>query len=420
MRIRVPDAVLVSVAVGAPAVAMLELSTPMLMTRPPSYRELHLAWRTRTPLAATGLASVAALVARATRGRTPQRTVRGTAAGLLGLTTAAALTYDPWLFAPRHRRTRRHPATEADQVLGADTEVIGVRLNGQARAYPARALARPHIVTDVLGGDSVAISYCGLTNSAIAYRLGEAGDRMRLSVLSAPRNNILYRERCTGSLIQQLLPEIAHGALSGQPLTTTPVVYTTWAAWHELAPDTTLADSPVQSPIDRMITRFMRDEHRRTRIRSRTLLATGTVDNRVPAKTQLLGLVADGDAAAYTRAALRAEPVINDALGNQPIVALYEPTTDIATAFRRNLGGRILEFRPVAPDSASPHGGIAQDADTGSTWNVLGRCVSGLRTGQQLQAVSFSFDKPFWFAWAAYHPHTRLHATPDEITAHPQ
>ncbi|MBC3193973.1 DUF3179 domain-containing protein [Pseudonocardia sp. C8] len=414
MRTSVGEAALATTAVGAPALAAAELSTPMLMARPPGYRELEIAWRGRIPLAATGVISAAALVGRAVRGRAPRRTALTTVVGLLGVSAGAAVSYDPWLFAPRRGRPQVRPAAEADRVLGSDTEVLGVRLNGQARAYPARALARPHIVTDILGGEPVAVSYCGLTNSAIAYRLGEGRTRMRLSVLSAPRNNILYREHSTGSFVQQLLPEIAHGELLGQRLTTVPVVYTTWAAWQELAPETTLADSPVRSPGDRLVTSLMRAEHTRTRSRSRTLLATDSVDERIPAKTQLLSLVEDGDAIAYTRAALHAQPVINDVVGTQPTVAFYEPSRDIATAFRRHMDGRPLEFRPATPTTGGYE--VAEDTDTGSTWDVLGRCIRGPRGGQQLQATPFSFDKPFWFAWAAYHPHSRLHATPDELT----
>jgi hypothetical protein len=39
------NATLAAVSVGAPALALLELSTPMLIARPPSYRELDAAWR---------------------------------------------------------------------------------------------------------------------------------------------------------------------------------------------------------------------------------------------------------------------------------------------------------------------------------------------------------------------------------------
>jgi hypothetical protein len=420
-RTRPLDAGLAGVAVGAPALALLELSTPMLIARPPSYLELQTARRAGKPLAGTGVAAALALGVRATRGQASRRLWLATVAGVAGVAVAAGATYDPWLFAPRRRPVRVRPATAAEEVLGGDTEVIGVRVNGEARAYPARMLARPHILTDTLGGEAIAVSYCGLTNSAIAYRTTTGDGDMGISVLSAPRNNILYRERDSGSLVQQLLPEVAYGPAAGRPLTTIPVVYTTWNAWRQLAPDTTLAESRYESHWDRLVSAVMRREHMRTRDRPATLLATGEVDHRLPRKTQLFGLVHSGQAAAYTRRRLQADPVINDTVGDEPIVVLHEPTSGISMAYQRRLNGQTLDLRPTASiEDNNSGGGLATDVDTGSTWDVLGRCLHGPRAGDQLQAVPFSFDKPFWFAWAAYNPHTRLHATEAELAdGHP-
>jgi hypothetical protein len=51
----------------------------------------------------------------------------------------------------------------------ADREpVIGLVLNGDARAYPLRVLIWHEIVNDTVGGIPVAVTYCPLCNSAIA------------------------------------------------------------------------------------------------------------------------------------------------------------------------------------------------------------------------------------------------------------
>jgi hypothetical protein len=411
---RMLNAALAGISIGAPTLALAELSTPMLILRPPRYRELEVAFRSRRPLVAAGMLAAIGLVAQAARGRAPRRLAGSVAAGMAGLRMAAPAVYDPWLFAPRQHPVRIRPAPAAREVLGADTEVIGVRVNGQVRAYPARMLARPHLLTDTLGGEPIVVSYCGLTNSAIAYRAAGPTSPIRMSVLSAPRNNILYRQDATGGLVQQLLPQIAHGPGSGQPVATVPVVYTTWSTWQKLAPDTTLADSRFESVWDQLVTALMRREHLRSRARARTLLAAGEVDERLPRKTQLFALVESGAACAYTRRFLRSERVVNDAVGGEPVVVFYEPSTDVAMAYRRRTDDRVRNFRPVST-SSDPTAALASDVDTGSTWSVLGRCVHGPLAGHQLQPVVFSFDRPFWFAWAAYHPETRLRAAPGEL-----
>jgi hypothetical protein len=165
---------------------------------------------------------------------------------------------------------------------------------------------------------------------------------------------------------------------------------------------------------DQLVTALMRREHLRTRARARTLLAAGEVDERLPRKTQLFALVESGAACAYTRRFLRSERVVNDAVGGEPVVVFYEPSTDVAMAYRRRTDDRVRNFRPVST-SSDPTAALATDVDTGSTWSVLGRCVHGPLAGHQLQPVAFSFDRPFWFAWAAYHPETRLRAAPGEL-----
>ena len=69
------------------------------------------------------------------------------------------------------------------------------------------------------------MSYRGLANSAIVYGETEAGAAPALSVVSAPNGNILCREARTGSLVQQLKPEIAYGPEAGLSLRTLPVAY---------------------------------------------------------------------------------------------------------------------------------------------------------------------------------------------------
>jgi hypothetical protein len=239
---------------------------------------------------------------------------------------------------------------------------------------------------------------------------------LEMSVLSAPRNNILYRDGLSGSLVQQLLPEMAHGPAAGRLLATVPVVYTTWEAWRQLAPDTTLADSRYDSPWDRIVTTVMRREHMRTRARPATLLATGEVDHRLPRKTQLFGLVHSGQAVAYTRRLLQTQLVVNDMVADLPIAMLHEPSSGISMAYQRHLDERTLDLRPAASSTdPAPADAVAVDTDTGSSWDVLGRYLHGPLADHQLQPVPFSFDKAFWFAWAAYHPQTTLHASREEM-----
>jgi hypothetical protein len=68
-------------------------------------------------------------------------------------------------------------------------------------------------------------------------------------------------------------------------------------------------------------------------------------------------------------------------------------------AFRAELDGRPLTFRPDGADAF-------RDVQTGSRWTVVGEAVAGPLAGRRLERVEHL--DTFWFAWAAFHPDTRL------------
>ena len=57
-----------------------------------------------------------------------------------------------------------------EQRLGDKEPVIGLSINGDARAYPLSILMFHEIVNDVVGGVPVAVTYCPLCNTSIVFR----------------------------------------------------------------------------------------------------------------------------------------------------------------------------------------------------------------------------------------------------------
>ncbi len=52
--------------------------------------------------------------------------------------------------------------------LKSKDRVLGIELNGVARAYPIRILNYHEIVDDAFGGSAVVVTYCPLCNSGVA------------------------------------------------------------------------------------------------------------------------------------------------------------------------------------------------------------------------------------------------------------
>jgi hypothetical protein len=148
-------------------------------------------------------------------------------------------------------------------------------------------------------------------------------------------------------------------------------------------------------------------------INSPPFLFSGQVNGRYTAKTRLVGLQSGRDAVAVLLSALRHRKVIDLTLAGRPVVVWWQPGTASALssgtiaggtdvgatgAFSPVVDGRRLHFRPAASGF--------RDRETGSHWSVLGHADAGPLAGQNLTPVTHA--DTFWFAWAAFRPHTRV------------
>lgn len=102
----------------------------------------------------------------------------------------------------------------------APTEpVIGLEVNGVARAYPLRVLTWHEIVNDVIGGVPVAATYCPLCNAAIVFDRRVDGRVLEFGTTGKLRNSdLIMYDRQTESWWQQFLGEGIVGEMTGKRL----------------------------------------------------------------------------------------------------------------------------------------------------------------------------------------------------------
>jgi hypothetical protein len=135
----------------------------------------------------------------------------------------------------------RTPPAVAAEAAGLDDaeEVVGVVVNGAARAYPLGALGDPrrHVVNDLVGGAPVSVAYCDRTDCIRTYtgpgaaplRVGIAG--MRDGGLVVKLDGVYYDHR-SGRVVE--------GPPGAAPLPHDPVPWTrtTWGRWRREHPAT--------------------------------------------------------------------------------------------------------------------------------------------------------------------------------------
>ncbi len=117
--------------------------------------------------------------------------------------------------------------------------VLGVEINGKARAYPIRILNWHEIVNDVHNSKPIAVTFCPLCGSGIVYDATFNGKAHKFGVSGLLYNSdVLLYDRETETLWSQILSEGISGKLVGSKLKIIPSSHTSWEDWKTKYPDT--------------------------------------------------------------------------------------------------------------------------------------------------------------------------------------
>jgi hypothetical protein len=272
-------------------------------------------------------------------------------------------------------------AAGADDYLDGGDIVFGLVENGVARAYPQRILVWHEIVNDDFGGLKLAVTYCPLTGTAIAFERGdtEFGVSGRLV-----NSNLVMYDRDTDTWFPQVLAIGIQGPHTGSALVERPMVWTTWQRWRDAHPDTEVLST--QTGFAR---NYNRDPYGAYNPRSGyyapdsgTMFPLMNEDQRFPPKSVVLGARTSEAAVAVPLDKLRAAGRLELEAGSETFTVLHDPALDTGYMFR----GRT--------DAQAAIGG---SGPRGVSWPE----------GEALEPVN-SFEA-MWFAWAAFYPETTVH-----------
>jgi hypothetical protein len=269
------------------------------------------------------------------------------------------------------------------------------------------------IVNDVVDGVPVAVTFCPLCNTAIAFertlddRVLDFGTTGRLRY-----SNLIMYDRQTESWWQQATGEAIAGEFAGRQLDFYPASLISWA------------DFKTAHPGGKVLSRetgFARDYGRNPYtgyddVNNTPFLYDGPqTPGQLPPMARVVTVELNGEAVAYPYEVLQEAHVVNDVIGDAPVAVLWSPGTASAldagsvasgrdvgagVVFSRELDGQTLDFF---------HDGKIIDEQTGSEWNVLGQATAGPLAGKQLTPIVGV--NHFWFSWAAFRPNTRIYAS---------
>jgi len=269
--------------------------------------------------------------------------------------------------------------------------VIGLKINGDTKAYPLFIMVWHEIVNDNVGGVPIAVTYCPLCFTNQVFERILDGQQVEFGTSGKLYNsNLVMYDRLTNSYWSQALGMAITGEYTGSSLKKIPFDIMTWKDWTNLYPETLVMTTSTGH-----VRAYGVDPYGDYYTDPRILFPVDYEDDRMPPKETILGFHQDGNFKAYKQNDLESTVLLNDNVGDTSLL-LISFYSGNARAFDRTLNDRVLEFEFV--------NGQIIDSDSKSIWNYDGQAISGKLTGEKLDRLSF--DPGFWFEWVAFHPTT--------------
>jgi hypothetical protein len=242
--------------------------------------------------------------------------------------------------------------------IEGDTMVVGIEIGGDAHAWQVQTLVPHHIVHDRVGDRPVIAAWCAVCNSGMVYDGTVEGQSLHFDPEAVWRQNMVMRDRETGTLWQHATGEALVGPLDGTHLDVLGGQLMTWSAWTADHPETTVTRETTEREWGGVLPkettyRVLADGGLLTAIVPRLARR----DDRLGPLTEVVGVELDGHAKAYPLETLERRGSVEDDVGGVPVRVTFDrrrnridvEATDAAASFKRT---RWLEWAEFHPETA--------------------------------------------------------------------
>ena len=286
-----------------------------------------------------------------------------------------------------------------------------VQFNDEVRFYPLSILTRHEIVNDRFGDQPVVVTFCPLCNTALSFDPRVDGEVLRFGVSGLLRNSDLVMwDESTTTLWQQVTGEAIVGELAGTQLDIIPTSLVSYGDAVENFPEALSLSRATGFNIQYGTNGYVGYSSS-----PQPFLFNGELDPRFPALSRVVSVSVEGEDKGYPFGTISEVGAVNDTVGGADVAVLWGGDTadalDAASiadaaaigsgiAYNRNVDGQVLTFSAAGDD-------LFTDAETGTSWTLLGRAVEGPLAGAQLETITHRNE--FWFAWAAFFPEAPIY-----------
>jgi hypothetical protein len=282
----------------------------------------------------------------------------------------------------------------SDSDLDKSKLVIGVIIDGQAKAYPIQLIGYHHQAMDTVGKTPVMITYCTVCRSARVFSPVVNGKQETFRLVGMDHFNAVFEDATTKSWWQQATGTAITGPLKGYVLNEFPSSQMTMDAWLRenpkslvMKPDTTFMDHY-----------FGLEDYDKGTMRSELVRRDLASWHH---NSWIVGVMNDFSSKAYDWNDLLKRKVIQDSLDKLPILLTLENDSASFHVYDRRVDDTTLSFQ------ISPTKDLLVDEETHSSWNMDGICIHGILMGKKLLPVR-SYNE-FWHSWQTFHKNARVY-----------
>ena len=274
--------------------------------------------------------------------------------------------------------------------------VIGVVIDGQAKAYPIQLIGYHHQVIDTIGKTPVMITYCTVCRSARVFSPIVNGKQESFRLVGMDHFNAVFEDATTESWWQQETGTAITGPMKGYSLKEFPSTQLTLDAWLRQYPES-LVMKPDTLFMDNY---FGLEDYDKGTMRS-SLVRRDT--DSWQHNSWIVGVQNNFSSKAYDWNILVQKKIIQDSLDGLPILLTIENDTTSFHVYDRRINGEVLSFQIAGNND------LLADEETHSSWNMDGICVDGLLKGKKLSPVQ-SYNE-FWHSWQTFHKNAKIYVS---------
>jgi hypothetical protein len=269
--------------------------------------------------------------------------------------------------------------------------VIGVIEGNVAKAYPVNYLGYHHKVQDSVGTTPVLVTYCTMCRTGRVYSPVINGKYQAFRLVGARHYNAVIEDPDTKSWWYQATGEAAAGPLKGKMLQEINAEQLSLRSWLEKYPHSLVLqpDSTYAQDYDGL--------KRYDRLQPIDRDSTLSPDTLIR-KSWVVGVDIQGKAKAYDWKQLQKHQLVNDTIGQIPVVVMIEKDSLSFHVWNRKVNNETFVFTLDSVRSG------LRDTGTYSLWNAKGECIEGTFEGKQLTKIQAYQE--YWHSWKFFHPST--------------